>query len=186
MNALVWNVRGFNHPSKQLEVRKQITKCKANVVCLVETRIREDKFQSISDKFLPGWGRAFCFSIQNLCRIWLLWKVEDISITVISTTSQYLHCSVSVLESKSDCYITFIYASNEGVDRRQLWLDMEDLQAMVDNSPWLLAGDFNVIKAPAEKFGGLALDTYEQDFKACTEAIGIEDHPAVGLLHLDQ
>jgi exonuclease III len=63
MNALVWNVRGFNHPSKQLEVRKQITKCKANVVCLVETRIREDKFQSISDKFLPGWGRAFCFSI---------------------------------------------------------------------------------------------------------------------------
>jgi hypothetical protein len=85
-----------------------------------------------------------------------------------------------VLESKSDYYITFIYASNEGVDRRQLWLDMEDLQAMVANSPWLLAGDFNVIKAPAENFGGLALDTYEQDFKACTEAIGIEDHPAVG------
>ena len=54
MNALVWNVRGFNHPSKQLEVRKQITKCQANIVCLVETRIREDKFQSISDKFLPG------------------------------------------------------------------------------------------------------------------------------------
>ena len=154
MNALVWSVRGFNHPSKQLEVRKQITKFTSNVVCLVETRIREDKFQSISDKFLPSWGRAFCFSIQNLCRIWLLWKVEDISITVISTSSQYLHCRVTLLESKSDYYITLIYASNEDVDRRKLWLDMEDLQAMVANSPWLLAVDFNVIKAPAEKFGG--------------------------------
>ena len=108
MNALVWSVRGFNHPSKQLEVRKQITKCKANIVCLVETRIREDKFQSISDKFLPSWGRAFCFSIQNLCRIWLLWKVEDISITIISTTSQYLAICIVVLVCWSLNLITIL------------------------------------------------------------------------------
>jgi exonuclease III len=53
MNALVWNVRGLNNPSRQYEVKKQILKCKSNVVCLVETRIKYYNFSPIKDKFLP-------------------------------------------------------------------------------------------------------------------------------------
>uniref|UniRef100_A0A2N9IVN5 Reverse transcriptase zinc-binding domain-containing protein n=1 Tax=Fagus sylvatica TaxID=28930 RepID=A0A2N9IVN5_FAGSY len=40
--------------------------------------------------------------------------------------------------------------------------------------------DFNVTKSPYEKLGGLVLNTYEQEFLACTEAISVDDHPTVG------
>ena len=66
------------------------------------------------------------------------------------------------------------------MDRRELWSDLEVFKSGVGNSPWLLSGDFNVIKSPYEKLGGLVLNTYEQEFLACTEAISVDDHPAVG------
>ena len=54
MNALVWNVRGLNNPSKQYEVKKQISKHKVSLVCLVETRIKDCNLPLIKDKFLVG------------------------------------------------------------------------------------------------------------------------------------
>jgi endonuclease/exonuclease/phosphatase family metal-dependent hydrolase len=75
---------------------------------------------------------------------------------------------------------TFIYASNDGMNRRALWSDLEAFQNSIGDSPWLLAGDFNVIKDPSEKLGNMILNSYEQEFLACTESIGVEDHPAVG------
>jgi exonuclease III len=69
MNALVWNVRGLNNPSKQYEVKKQISKHKASLVCLVETRIKDCNLPLIKDKFLVGLGCETCFSDHHLCRI---------------------------------------------------------------------------------------------------------------------
>jgi hypothetical protein len=180
MNALVWNVRGLNNPSRQYEVKKQILKCKANVVCLVETRIKDCNFSPIKDKFLPGWSCESCFSDHQLCRIWLLWKIENVLITVVFSSSQCLHCWIQLVDTQYVFFLTFVYASNDGIDRRELWSKLEDLHPSIGNSPWLLAGDFNVIKHPSEKLGGRILNTYEQDFLACSETIGVVDHPAVG------
>ena len=66
------------------------------------------------------------------------------------------------------------------MNRRALWSDLEAFQNSIGDSPWLLAGDFNVIKDPSEKLGNMILNSYEQEFLACTESIGVEDHPAVG------
>ena len=180
MNALVWNVRGLNNPSKQYEVRNQIKKCKANLVCLVETRIKECNFSSIKDRFLPGWGCEACFSDQQLCRIWLLWKTDCYQVTIMSRSSQSLHCWFQLTDMQCDFFLTFIYAMNDGMDRRKLWSDLEIFQSSIVDAPWLLARDFNVIKDPSEKLGGLVLNSYEHDLLACTESIGVEDHPAVG------
>jgi hypothetical protein len=180
MNAFVWNVRGLNNPSKQYEVKKQILKCKANVVCLVKTRIKYCNFSPIKDKFLPRWSCEFCFSNHQLCKIWLLWKIENVLITVVFSSSQCLHCWIQLIDTQYAFFLTFVYSSNDGIDRRELWSKLEDIHPSIGNSPWLFAGDFNVIKHPSEKLGGRILNTYEQDFLACSETIGVVDHPAVG------
>uniref|UniRef100_A0A2N9J3H3 Reverse transcriptase domain-containing protein n=1 Tax=Fagus sylvatica TaxID=28930 RepID=A0A2N9J3H3_FAGSY len=132
-------------PIPLYEVRKQISSCKANLVYLVETRIKDCNFTTNKDR-----------------------------------SAQCLHCWVQMLDMQCTFFITFIYASNDGMNRRALWSDLEAFQNSICDSPWLLAGDFNVIKDPSQKLGNMILNSYEQEFLACTEFIGVEDHPAVG------
>ena len=43
MNIGVWNVRGFNDPIKQKDILGRIKRLKYNLVCLIETRVKENK-----------------------------------------------------------------------------------------------------------------------------------------------
>ena len=56
MKLLVWNVRGFNHPLKQKEVVYRIRRLEVNLVCLLETRVKENKMKEIVDKWFPSWS----------------------------------------------------------------------------------------------------------------------------------
>ena len=55
MKLIIWNVRGFNDPLKQKGIVGRIRLLKANIVCLLETRVKENKSQSIVDKNFEGW-----------------------------------------------------------------------------------------------------------------------------------
>ena len=52
MNILVWNVRGLNHPLK--EVVSRIRKLNISLVCLLETRVKMPKMQEIMGKMFSG------------------------------------------------------------------------------------------------------------------------------------
>ena len=51
MNIVVWNVIGFNDPLKQRRVVGRIKYIKTNIVCLLETRVKENKCQQIAGKY---------------------------------------------------------------------------------------------------------------------------------------
>lgn len=44
--------------------------------------------------------------------------------------------------------ITFVYTKCRQVDRRSLWQDLEEVQ--VGDFPWLVTGDFNIIREDGE------------------------------------
>ena len=54
MKLMIWNVRGLNHPLKQKEVVGRIKRLKVNIVCLLETRVKEHKMQTIVKNQFPG------------------------------------------------------------------------------------------------------------------------------------
>jgi exonuclease III len=54
MNLLFWNVRGLNMPLKQNEVRKMVKRLRISILCLVETRVRQENFLRIISSMLPG------------------------------------------------------------------------------------------------------------------------------------
>ena len=43
MKIIVWNVRGFNHPLKQKDVVGRIRKLNTDLVCLLKTKVKENK-----------------------------------------------------------------------------------------------------------------------------------------------
>lgn len=79
---LVWNVRGFNRPLKQHEVRKMIVAYGLNIICLLETRVQKENSSAILSRMLSGWRWFSNYSSHRLGRIWILY---DHSITLLET-----------------------------------------------------------------------------------------------------
>jgi exonuclease III len=77
MNFLIWNVRGLNHPSKQREVKSLINIHKIGLICLIETRVKENKAEKIRDAIASDWDFVFNYEKHFLGRIWVCWKKTD-------------------------------------------------------------------------------------------------------------
>lgn len=86
---------------------------------------------------------------------------------VLGMSSQYLHCEVKVLEDGYVFHTTFIYDSNNHQEREELWRDLLNL---LNPAPWVVLGDFNVIRFPTEKYGAFhyALPMWMNSTNACT------------------
>ena len=98
MNIVVWKVKGFNDPLKQNDIISRIKRLNFNLVCLVETKVKEDKNKVIVDKVFKGWGQLQNYSSTLNGMIWILWS-SSVQENGMSAMDQCITCSVS-FESK--------------------------------------------------------------------------------------
>ena len=93
MNFLIWNVRGLNDPLKQKEVVGRVRELKINLVCLIETRVKENKMNAIISRHFQGWQMVHNYSeVAHNGRIWLLWN--GIQVDLVVSMDQSISCSV--------------------------------------------------------------------------------------------
>ena len=117
MTVIVWNVRGFNDPLKQKRVIARIRSINAKVVCLLETKVKENNSRSIIDHHFQGWGWLHNYSEAYNGRIWVLWH-DQVSVDLMDTTAQCI--SYSIKMSSNQFYMSIVYGYNEGLARRSL------------------------------------------------------------------
>ena len=81
--------------------------------------------------------------------------------------------------SQSNFIISVIYASNDVDERTNLWAEISSLASSqaVSSKPWMIMGDFNQIREPAEhsKPLSLNLDKRMRDFSQCLLNANVED-----------
>ena len=52
-------------------------------------------------------------------------------------------------------YCSFLYAKNNGKERRLLWKDLQAAKNIANDEPWIFLGDFNVtLKLSEHTIGG--------------------------------
>ena len=61
-------------------------------------------------------------------------------------------------------YASFVYGSNSGIVRKNLWSNLHSLKSQIGDQPCLIGGDFNILKGPDERFGGLGSISFEEEF----------------------
>ena len=118
MKILVWNVRGLNHLLKQREVIGRINRIHSNIVCLLETRVKQNKMQRILNKRFLDWQSIHNYDQAYNGRIWFLWK-EPIKVSLISVTNQSI--TYKIYEDTKQFYFSAIYGSNDSMGKRRLW-----------------------------------------------------------------
>jgi hypothetical protein len=93
------------------------------LVCLVETRVRLENTLEVRGSLLPGWEFYFCCSANGLGKIWLFWKKEVLDPHIYQKLPQVLHCKISY--GSLMCFCSFVYASNDGIIKRELLKNLE-------------------------------------------------------------
>jgi hypothetical protein len=71
--------------------------------------------------------------------------------------------------------LSVVYGAPQGLDRRGLLERLKFLKFSVGFLPWLIAGDFNVVRATQKKWGSVGLNCYEKDFGDCILSLEVDD-----------
>lgn len=78
---LFWNIRGVNKRYKQKELRNYIKAKKIKLAGIIETRVKEHKFQAISRNIIPRWEALNNYQYASNGRIWIVWDPNTYSIS---------------------------------------------------------------------------------------------------------
>ncbi|GMI83892.1 hypothetical protein HRI_002058500 [Hibiscus trionum] len=180
MTLFTWNVRGFNDPLKRKSVLKVVNSYKVDILCLLETRVKEGNAVDIVNSHFQGWELFNNYEHAVNGRVWILsrgcWSVR-----MVSSSAQFIMCLVS--NGVVEFYLSVIYASNSREERRKLWRDLVCFKGCVDGLPWVLVGDFNVTLYPKESSyfsGSQGISGAMKDFSDCLEDLDVLDHPFQG------
>ncbi|XP_062103378.1 uncharacterized protein LOC133814434 [Humulus lupulus] len=92
-------------------------------------------------------------------RILLIWQRQSISVEVLKESDQLVHVLIKEMRSNKQSCVTFLYGRNSIEERRQMWEDLSVL--CFPATPWLVAGDFNVVFEYTDRVGGRSITAME-------------------------
>ncbi|XP_074315376.1 uncharacterized protein LOC141651570 [Silene latifolia] len=145
-----WNIRGFNDPIKQLEVRGYLYQNKIEVLGLLETRVRLNNSATISKKFSTY---TIINNYSHHCngRIWVFLDIRRVTVVSAQVHDQFIHLELLNNRTNKIVFLTFVYASNDAGHRERLWDELRRLNGKVTN--WIVLGDFNIVRDMDERLG---------------------------------
>ena len=176
MILATWNIRGVNEPFNQREVCSLIHKHKISVLGLLETRVHEAKHLRIIQSMLPGWSFLTNYISHHNGRIWVLWDTVSAHITPLSITDQVIHVEILLTQSQTKLAASFIYGHNYYMLRRSLWASLRSFSSFYQDFPWLVLGDFNIIRKVEDRAGGdQSWPSYIDEFNECCQDTLLDD-----------
>nr|XP_023916008.1 uncharacterized protein LOC112027589 [Quercus suber] len=95
MNILLWNCRGALNVDFKRRVFEMAVNHQTSILVITETRVGGDRAKKIIED-LPFDGSIVTDTIGYAGGLWILWKMEDVEITLLSTTEQEIHATVKI------------------------------------------------------------------------------------------
>ncbi|KAL1212565.1 hypothetical protein V5N11_036136 [Cardamine amara subsp. amara] len=137
---------------------------------LIETHVQRSKQANFINALLPDWSFEDNYGFSELGKIWVLWH-PSVRVTILSKSLQMISCEIKLPSYQSAFVISFVYASNCEVERRNLWEEMSNfsLDQRVAGKAWTVLGDFNQVLNLEDhsSFGRLRIDRGMREFRSC-------------------
>ena len=161
---------------KQNEIRSFVFTNKISLLGIMETKVRAAKSLKISRSILRNWRFLYNNDYHPNGRIWVAWDPSILDVKLEYASSQIMHTSVTIIEKNYSFLASFVYGFNTAHERTPLWRDIKYLSAGTTNIPWVLLGDFNVVRHPSERLGGdPTWHPYLNDFNTCCYDLSLDD-----------
>src|SRR5436190_1373443 len=121
---LFWNARGINDPRKQKRLKVALRKFNVNIICLLETHVKQNSSLAIAAFLAPGWNFVANYDHADLGRIWIL-SDQNVRLEVFAMTDQIIHYHIFFKTQKKYSFLSVVYGVNSVVGRRMLWNDLK-------------------------------------------------------------
>ena len=156
-------MRGLNSVVKCRAVLDFLGVSSVGFCCLLKTRVREENFGFISNRFGNSWDFTSNYSSNEIGRMWVMWKKSRFVLTPGEEEDQFVSGSLTDLLSGDCVEVLCVYAFNNNVERRLLWRRMGEISSRWTR-PNDVIGDFNAIRLHSETFGGSSVTGYIEEF----------------------
>jgi exonuclease III len=172
-----WNVQGLGDPVKCAVVKDAIAAASPTILCLQETKLASLDPQK-QRSFLPSHTSGVAKKDADGSRGGIVTAWDTNSLTLASShTSCY--SLTTVLESTTtnvSLTVTNVYAPADHSLTDDFVADMELLLAVV-SGPWLLVGDFNLLRYPHDKNNSNFNSLLTAKFNALIHALALHELP---------
>ncbi|GJX29876.1 RNA-directed DNA polymerase, eukaryota, reverse transcriptase zinc-binding domain protein [Tanacetum coccineum] len=162
---------------KQKEVKKLINSEKVQVCAILETHLKTKSISKACEFVYGNWNWVSnVIHSPTCCSIVVGWDPSLMNVMVTHSCKQSMLCLIESVDRKVKFYCSFVYASNSGIERRELWSTLLQHKAIVDSHSWTLMGDFNVILKPEEQSNGPSgLTSDMSEFRDAVNSLEIDD-----------
>ncbi|KAF8008109.1 hypothetical protein BT93_K1941 [Corymbia citriodora subsp. variegata] len=154
MNICVWNIRGLVDPVHQAEARRLVRSYNLCCIGLLETKVPAAHFEALSTGIILGWLWTSNYDFSPRGRIWVKWDPNRVAFDVQIAHGQAIHGKFLEQSFVMSFNLSIIYGEHTFVFRRLLRADLVQMSGSLLNSPWMAAGDSNVIRDPSDQVGG--------------------------------
>ncbi|KAK2434278.1 hypothetical protein QL285_019443 [Trifolium repens] len=142
---------------------------------MIETRVKENKAQSIRDKLCLKGQFLDNYNYHGNGRLWIEWDDAKVDIKHIRSSCQYIHCGVYDKAGHFKFWLTAIYAHNQLHMRKKLWKDPEDIHN-TQQGPWCAIGDYNNVAKSQDRIGGnMVTEAEYEDMQAMMDFAGMSE-----------
>ncbi|XP_058764508.1 uncharacterized protein LOC131637959 [Vicia villosa] len=155
------NIRGGGSSLKRRRVSSIITKGKAYIFIIQETKIKYFK-DSFVKSFWNGSDIGFSFSNSNGVSggLLTLWKGENLEVVNSFKGEGYL--GIKVRWENLRYYVINVYSSCDMEKKKLLWDNLLRLKEIFKDGEWIIGGDFNAIKNVRERRGRAAVVNHNE------------------------
>jgi len=146
-----WNVRGLGRKEKCRDVKRALSSCNVDVAALQETKLPDvSHFKALT--FLPQnlVNHSFKPSLGASGGIISAWLDSTLELQSSSVGPFFVHSTFSHLLMDISFCVTNVYGPCDH-GSKQCFLDSLKNIADSVHGPWVILGDFNLIRFPHEK-----------------------------------
>ncbi|KAJ8444130.1 LOW QUALITY PROTEIN: hypothetical protein Cgig2_029905 [Carnegiea gigantea] len=170
------NIRGFNWPNKQEDVKIFLHEKQIGLVGLLETEVKAEKGSMIAIliTFSMG-GIGTIISPPTLEEEYGLHGGQGA--IILTQSDQFIHCKATQNNTMKTFFITFVYGANHEAQRAPLWEDLIHIAKEMDEA-WCVLGDFNAVLYPGDRMGGTDVQFHEiKNFSDCIITCELSNGP---------
>ncbi|KAG5575541.1 hypothetical protein H5410_055675 [Solanum commersonii] len=153
---------------------------RADVYCFQESKLRGDIRETIKElwanrrvKFAQLEARG---TKGGIIILWdnSIWEGEVCEVGAYCITVRFLGKTQDF-----SWHLSSVYGPNNRKERKEVWWELGAVRSLFDG-PWVIAGDFNVVRFPSEKKNCIRINKAMEDFSDFIEDMELEDPPLIG------
>lgn len=151
MKFISWNIRGLGSKRKQRMLSNIMKVATLDIIFIQETKCSIQKLKQIHSKWMDRFEFLEVKAENIVGGILTLWNPQKVSIIDAEASRNYLFVIVQPVGVVDTFLVTNVYGPQRIDEKLGLLNSLAELRSRNQEIPWVLGGDFNMIKPLFEK-----------------------------------